>query len=560
MGRDRGENKNFDKKSLKILDLNSDEQISSKAARELAKDCVCFANGGGGIIEIGIEDKDATPPADRIFTDRELPQKLTKKISNLTQNVFVRAEIKKYPNGGEVVEIRISPSELTIASTNDGRYYIRISDTCVPILPDELSRLFNDKPSFIWEKKVTKNPKERIDEDKLRNLVLDLRNSVKVSPHVKEKSDEEILEHYFLTEGDFLTNLGTLWIGSRNDRSRLSYSPTIHFIKYDERDQKIRKDTWDEYYLNPKELVEAILQIPEWNEGVEIPDGMFRKFIPHYPKDTVIRELLINAIVHRPYTQRGEIVIKLFPDRLEITNPGLFPVGVTPENFLHKSVRRNEGLAKVFSDLKMMEQEGSGIDKVYEVLLTNGKSIPVALQNDDSVTIIIEKRIISTDAIKLIEHANKDFQLKSRELISLGVIAENNSLSAVEFSNKLGLSNQTNVTKQWLGNLLDLGLIKSNGKTKSLQYFVNPDLLKKSNFKGKTNLRRIENHRLKELIFQDVRIYQPAGLGDINQRIGREISYNKVRKTIYNMVEDGLLLKEGNTNGAKYSISPNSSK
>ena len=194
------------------------------------------------------------------------------------------------------------------------------------------------------------------------------------------------------------------------------------------------------------------------------------------------------------------------------------------------------------------------------MLLTNGKSIPVALQNDDSVTIIIEKRIISTDAIKLIEHANKDFQLKSRELISLGVIAENNSLSAVEFSNKLGLSNQTNVTKQWLGNLLDLGLIKSNGKTKSLQYFANPDLLKKSNFKGKTNLRRIENHRLRELIFQDVKIYQPAGLGDISQRIGREISCNKVRKTIYNMVEDGLLLKEGNTNGAKYSISPNSSK
>lgn len=556
MARDNPETQNFDKKSLKILDQNNEEGISKSSAKDLAKDCVCFANGKGGIIVIGIENNAALPPSNQIIEELELPQKLERKISSLTHNVHVRAGIKRMENGGEVIELRIFKSESTIASTNDGKYYVRSSDSCVPVLPEELTRLLNDKPSFIWEKRRTKALIDRADSKKLRNFILDVKNSEKISKHVKEKSDDEILEHYFLTEDGFLTNLGVLWIGSRNDRSNLSYSPIIHFIKYDEKDQKVKKEVWD-YDLNPKEMIDAVLNLPEWFEGIEIPDGMFRKFIPNYDKNIVIRELLVNAIAHRPYTQRGEILISLFPDRLEIKNPGLFPIGVTPENFLHKSVRRNEKLAKLMSDLGMMEQEGSGIDKIYEVLLSNGKAIPKASQDDDSVSIQVKKRIINSEVIGLIERANKEFQLKSRELISLGLIAENNSLSAIEFGKKLGLSKQSNYTHQWLGGLLDLEIIKSKGKTKALEYFVNPDFLKKSNFRGKTNLKNIENHRLEELIYQDIKVYQPTAVSNIHQRIGQEIPLTKLRSMLSLMIKKRSITKTGERRWVKYLLAQN---
>ena len=80
--------------------------------------------------------------------------------------------------------------------------------------------------------------------------------------------------------------------------------------------------------------------------------------------------------MHRPYTQRGDIFINLHPDRLEVVNPGLLPLGVTPQNILHTTVRRNEILARLFHDLKMMEREGSGFDKMYEVLLSQGRPAP----------------------------------------------------------------------------------------------------------------------------------------------------------------------------------------
>jgi ATP-dependent DNA helicase RecG len=556
------ENQRFEKKSLRLLKLDSNDHYkNSDSDHVIARHCVAFANiPDGGVMIIGIEDKEEFPPYNQLIKDEELPNKLRKRISEITQNVFVRIEIKKYSNQGEAVEIKIFPSKSTIASTSDGKYYIRSSDSSVAILPNELSRLFDDKPSFIWEIKKTVVPKERFDDDKLHVFISDIRASKKVSTHIKEKSDAEILEHYFFIDGDFLTNLGVLWIGSRKDRASLSYSPAVHFIKYDERGEKVHKITWDDYYLNPKELIGAILtQIPDWQEGVEIADGMFRKFIPNY-SEIVIRELVTNALVHRPYTQRGEVLIYLHPDYLEIINPGFFPVGVTAQNFLHKSVRRNEKLAKVFSDLGLMEQEGSGIDKVYEILLSSGKQIPIALQGDDFVSIKIKRRILKPEIIGLMERANNEFELTQKQLISLGLIAENNSLSALELNNKLNLNSisQPNALKHWLGNLQDLDLIKSKGKTKAVEYFVNPEFLKKSNFKGKTNLKRIEGHKLKALINEDLSIYESCLIKEIHQRIGEEIPIRKVKLMLDKMILDKDLIKVGSTRWTKYSLNKNS--
>ena len=89
---------------------------------------------------------------------------------------------------------------------------------------------------------------------------------------------------------------------------------------------------------------------------------MFPNQIPNY-REKVIRELLANALVHRPYTQRGDIFINLYTDRLEVHNPGLLPLGVTPRNILHASFARNDKLAIVFRDLKLMEK-ATGILRV----------------------------------------------------------------------------------------------------------------------------------------------------------------------------------------------------
>jgi ATP-dependent DNA helicase RecG len=218
-------------------------------------------------------------------------------------------------------------------------------------------------------------------------------------------------------EAGFLTNLGVLWLGKRSDRAKLLHAPTVHFLKFDETGQKVNKILWEDYSLNPGELIEAVwTQIPDWKEGVDVPDGMFRKFVPNYEEE-VIRELMANALVHRPYTTRGDIFIHLYHDRLEVINPGLFPIGVTPANVLHKNVRRNPHLAQIFYDLHLMDKEGSGIDKMYQVLLSNAKHIPIPFQGDDYVKFTIERRITKPEIITIINRASSQLGLRTKELI-----------------------------------------------------------------------------------------------------------------------------------------------
>ncbi|MFM7485994.1 MAG: ATP-binding protein, partial [Cytophagales bacterium] len=310
---------------------------------------------------------------------------------------------------------------------------------------------------------------------------------------------------------------------------------------------------WDDFSLNPKEMIEsAWTQIPDWKEGIEVSDGIFRKFIPNYEQE-VIRELIANALVHRPYTTRGDIFINLHSDRLEVHNPGLLPLGVTPHNMLHKTVRRNEHLAKVFYDLKLMEREGSGFDKMYEILLSNGKQLPLPIEGDDRVTITIRKRILKNEVVKLVSRANEEFQLRQREIICLGLIAQHTTLSAIEFSKVLNLPQQ-NAIRDWLGRLQDLELVQSKGKTKGVEYFINPEFLKQVDFKGKTNLKKIEDHRLKELIYEDVSTYPNSSVSEIHQRIGSEIAVRKVKGIIYQMVDDNRLSFSGNLKWRRYSI------
>lgn len=545
------ENKNIDKKSLKFLNSKNTDW------NELAKDCVCFANAQGGFIYIGIEDKATLPPEKQKITDRNFPDIIQKSIAHRTVNVGIAVTIETAENKAEYIKIQVFRNAQTIASTTDGKYYIRVHDECKPIPPDEMARLAADKNAFVWEEQTTKKvPASQFDEVKRRVFLNDIRNSQRVSRFIKEMNDDEILDFYFIQKNGFLTNLGILWIGKRNDRASLLYPPAIQVIRYDDKDEKVWKLLLDDYFSNPKELLEKVLNdVPDWQESVEVSEGMFRKNIPFFPIE-VVRELVVNALVHRTYTTRGDIFINIFPDRLDIHSPGRLPFGVTPKNILSQSIRRNEHLSKIFYDLGLMEKEGSGYDLVYAKLLGSGKPLPIVKETDERVTVIVKKQFVSKEVVRLMDKASNEFSLKQKELISLGLLAQQQSYTALEISNILNQNEEVGL-RNWLGRLMDLELVVKTGKGKGTQYAVNPEFIRKINFKGKTNLKNIEDYRLEELIYKDLTAYPNSGFGEIHQRIGMEINKHKVRRLLKQMVDNGQLKSEGVKKWTRYSIEQN---
>jgi predicted HTH transcriptional regulator len=105
--------------------------------------------------------------------------------------------------------------------------------------------------------------------------------------------------------------------------------------------------------------------------------GMKRKDIPAYPV-FAIREILVNSVAHCDYSLTGmHVMVAIFSDRLEIQNPGLLPFGMTI-NHLKAGVSRirNRVVARVFKELGLMEEWGSGYKRVVDFCEENGYPIP----------------------------------------------------------------------------------------------------------------------------------------------------------------------------------------
>jgi len=267
----------------------------------------------------------------------------------------------------------------------------------------------------------------------------------------------------------------------------------------------------------------------------------------------VVRELLVNALVHRPYTQRGDIFVNLHPDRLEVVNPGRLPLGVTPQNILHASRRRNEGLARVFHDLGLMEREGSGFDLMYDRLLSQGRPAPRTEEGLDWVKVTIVKRILKPGVMQLIQSADERYQLTQRERIALGVLAQTEAMTAKELGSALELA-ETDELKGWTGRLLDFGLVLTSGRTSGMKYFVAPELLRGSALDGKTTLSRISPHRLRALILEDLSRYPGSSTPDIQRRVGLEISAKTIKRALDDLIGQGQVRFEGDRRWRRYAL------
>ncbi len=537
-----------------LLDKKSLRAVSGKTADwgELVKDCVAFANATGGHLLIGIEDDQDLPPASQQIPVG-LPDTVRRKLAERTVNVVVLPNIVTANNGGQYIDLTV-PRATGTASTTDGRYFLRVADQSRPITGDDVMRLATERSAFPWETQTTLHiPRAERDASKLQRLLGALRASDRVKASVKEKDDEQLLDHYQLAQGQYLTHLGILCIGEQRHRAQLVTAPVIQFIKYDEHRQKVNKLVWDDHTLNPMELIEAVWQeVPDFRERYELPDGLYRQNVPAFD-EIVVRELLVNALAHRPYTQRGDIFLNLHPDRLEVVNPGLLPLGVTPQNILHTTVRRNEHLARLFHDLKLMEREGSGFDKMFEVLLSQGRPAPEPTELHDRVQVTVRRRIIKPEVIDFLAKADQTYQLTQRERIALGLLAQQDAMTARELVSALELPSVESL-QPWLKRPLEWELVRSIGRTQATRYFIDPELLRSLDFAASTTLKRIEPHRLLALIVEDVGRYPRTRIGEIHQRIGAEVPRSRIRRSLEQLVREGRLHQEGVRSGTRYRL------
>jgi ATP-dependent DNA helicase RecG len=211
----------------------------------------------------------------------------------------------------------------------------------------------------------------------------------------------------------------------------------------------------------------------------------------------------------------------------------------------------DEHLARLFHDLKLMEREGSGFDKIYETLLSQGRPAPEIIETHDRVQVSIRRRILKPEVIDFIAKADQTYQLTQRERIALGLLTQQDALTARELATALELAT-TEALQAWLKRLLEWGLVKSAGRTQATRYFVDPALLRNLQFASETTLKRIEPHRLAALVLEDLARYPQSAISDIHQRIGGEIHPKQVKRTLEELTAKGSVRFEGDKLWRRY--------
>ena len=524
-------------------------RTGDKGFKDLSVTCVALANAQGGRIFIGYDDKKKAPLPEQHVTPDEVNEAVTK-LRSLCFNVgLVASEICTDDTGSQYFIVSVSPSMHSVATTSDGRIYIRVADKCEPVRSEDLQRLGEEKGAYQWELVRTKYLLDGVALDALRQLANDIRKSSRVRQHVKQMDDAELAENYHLVDEGYLTNLGVLWLGTAKQRSSICYPATVQYIVYDVLERKVRKEEWHDNRLNPKELLLDIEQkAVELTYSYEFPNGLFRKQIRHYhPK--LVRELLVNALAHKSYTISSDIMIKVFSDRLEISNPGGLPLGITKDNILHAKHRRNPNMIELLSALEMMEGEGSGYDLIYELNAMEAKNPPMIESSYNEVTVIQNAEIIDTELLPLLDFVLQNYQLTQKAFTAFGIIAREKKVFSTRLSAILQLQEEDRL-RSYTDKLLKDNIIGRNGVKKGTQFFVNPQLIKNAKVNLKTTLKTVEPYVLRTLIMEDLRAHPKSKISEIAGRLP-EIDLPELRKMIYSMV-DVELITEGARTDRRY--------
>jgi len=138
-------------------------------------------------------------------------------------------------------------------------------------------------------------------------------------------------------------------------------------------------------------LVFEILAFIEKNTPLEGVIGRVqRQDISEYPP-FALREAVINAILHSDYAVKGcHIQIAIFDDRIEFTNPGGLPFGQTIQKALSGfSKLRNRVIGRIFRELQLIEQWGSGLQRILAVCEKEGLKVPLIEEHNNQFRLVL---------------------------------------------------------------------------------------------------------------------------------------------------------------------------
>ncbi len=197
-----------------------------------------------------------------------------------------------------------------------------------------------------------------------------------------------------------------------------------------------------------------------------------REEVWDYPLEAV-REAVVNAVCHRDYTVMSHTEIRIYDDELIVWSPGGLPLGLTMEDLFkpHASKLRNKGIAEVFFDTKIIEQWGSGIEKMINYCREAGVPEP-AFEEYQGFRVVFRKGIFNEEYLR-------GLGLNDRQIEAFFYVKEKGKITNTEYQKVCKTTKRT--ASRDLTELVSLGIFEQIGTTGKGTEYV---LQKGKNIKG----------------------------------------------------------------------------
>ena len=356
----------MNQKLIKIIKAGESENAEFKTAfdKDAIETLAAFANTKGGKLFIGVSDRGEIKGTE---IGKESVQNWINQAKQYTSHSIIPDVETVTIKSKNIVIFSVQESPIKPVACR-GRYYKRIKNANHQLSVSEVVNLHLKTFNTSWDFHVDEHHSEKdISFDKVQGFI----DHVNTNREVPVMDDPltvlqkfELLRESKITYACFLlfmsgeSSLSTIELGRFQTPTIIKDGATLKADLFSE-----VEDVMDfiKKHINKAYIITGRPQREErWD----------------YPLDA-IREIVINAIIHRDYRSTQDSVVKVFDDRIEIFNPGGLPEGITIEKLLkgeYISIARNKKIAEVFKAAGLIEKYGSGIKRILNAF--NSYNLP----------------------------------------------------------------------------------------------------------------------------------------------------------------------------------------
>ena len=433
------------------------------SGHKLAEIICGLANTDGGVLILGISAKKEIKGLHCDF------DKLQQDIANIRQSIHSSPQVSTSIHAFDdkkIALIEVNKANDKNAHTFNGAVYVRIGSTTHKLEGQALFDFLKNKQILCFDEQDSEAKIEDLDEHRIENYLIKRGQP----DYLKSNNSQEfILSNMFgrLNGKLKLKNVATLFFAK--EPHRWHPQNEIRIVRFSGT-EPINLISQRDFRSDPIENIgQAISFIRESiSKRFIIPQDSPRRIeIEEYPH-SVIREAIVNAVAHRDYYSYDSIQINIFEDRIEISNPGGLPQGLTKEFFGKRSVRRNPLTYRILRDCHYVEGLGLGVPQMRNEMRKAGLRDPEF--NFEGGFFVVTLRNAKSN-IKPVEGL-KD--LNSRQLNALDYLRQNKTIKSKTYANINEVS--LPIALKDINELIKFKFVKKIGSYRGAYYLLNEEV------------------------------------------------------------------------------------